>query len=131
MEDIEFLVDKTVRELRNSPNFEFMPRIRANCSSLDSKRRKAVIRGVTEVRIVLGILKRRFPFGAINEKIAIEIMGYDPKYIGFKIAIKILNEEESGNPISVYIPLVIRHREFPAIPWKKYYADDFEQNQEE
>ena len=131
MEDIEFLVDKIVRELRYDPSSVFMPRIKANCSSLDDKARTTVVRGVTEVRIVLRLLERRFPYGAINEKIAIKIMGYDPEYIGFKIAIRIINEEESGNPISIYVPPNVRYHEYPEIPWEKFYSDDFEENKEE
>ena len=49
----------------------------------------------------------------------------------FKIAVKIINEEESCSPISTYVPLPVNNLKFPVIPWGLFYDSDYEYNEKD
>lgn len=130
MKDIELLVEKIVRDLRYGENDSLVRELRKypfETTEETNRVEDLVIQTVSVIRI----LKRTFPHGRVNEPVAIKKLLYDPDYIGFKIAVKIINEEESGSPISTYVPLPVSNLKFPVIPWHLFYDSDYEYNEKE
>lgn len=113
--DLEPLVEKIVKELRKPNNKGFINTFLDNCSSFPREKRIKIEGFVIQTRTVIKILKESFPYGTINKGFALKKFSYKEDYIGFKLALKIINEENKGKPISIFIPQESRESNYPKI----------------
>ena len=113
--DIEDLVEKIVKELRKPENKGFINTFLEHCLHFPREKRIKIEGFVIQTRSVIKILKKSFPYGLINKEIALKNFSYKEDYIGFKLALKIINDENNGKPISIFIPQESGETNYPKI----------------
>lgn len=113
--DLEPLVEKIVRELRKPENKGFISTLLDNCLYFPEEEIIKIEGFVIQTRSVIKILEKSFPYGIINKEIALKNFSYKEDYIGFKLALKIINDENKGKPISIFIPQGSGETNYPKI----------------
>ena len=122
-EEIMIVAEKVVRDCRNNnTNLENCSEVRKYRSSFTQEEGKKIISSINQIISVIWHIKRRFPYGRISKDFVIQKTLYDKDYFAFKIAVKIINDEERGSPLSQYVHVEDERKIYPEIDYSRYYT---------
>ena len=112
---------KIVIKNRKNKDLVLIDEIRRECKGFPLEKRNQIVKILTLIRAVIRVIKKSFPDGMINKYFVAKKFGYDLNYSVYEIAINIINEEEKGKPMSIYIHHEMSNYEYTKIDYSKYY----------